>query len=83
MKTGGNRKFILGLIFLVGCFSVVLVSILSGTIKPTAGELAAMGATFGGIASGMLTVMWGNAQEHRATTGNYPPAAPTKPEGTP
>jgi len=60
MKTG-NRKVILAALYLAGCFGIAVLEVLN---KPDAGQLAALGGTFTGIAAGLGTFMWGNSKEH-------------------
>lgn len=59
----GSRKTILGAVFLIGCFVVAAMEVAN---KPDAGQIAALGATFTGIATGLAAFMWGNSKEHEA-----------------
>lgn len=65
----GNRKFFLGVVYLIGCFVVSTVAVWKGVVGWDAVGLAAL---FASIAPGLHSVMWANVHEHRAKSGNAP-----------
>jgi hypothetical protein len=58
----GMRKTLLGFAYLLVVGGVSALEIL----KHTPADLTGMGLLAGGLAAGLGTVMWGNAQEHKA-----------------
>ena len=65
MKIGG-RKFTLGLIYMLGCFSISIVAVLHGA---TGWDAAGVASLFVSTATGLGVVVWGNVQEHRTRNG--------------
>lgn len=67
----GIRKLVLGLAYLgvVGFLGYIEIT------KHTPADLTGMGMLAGGLAAGMGTVMWGNAQEHKAASSVAQPEA--------
>ena len=59
----GVRKFLLGIAYLATVGGLAALEI----YKHTPADLTGMGMLAAGLAAGMGTVMWGNAQEHRAS----------------
>lgn len=62
----GGRKFVLGVLYLLGCFGVSAGAIFTGATGWDAVGLASLPVA---IASGLWTIVWGNVQEHRARSG--------------
>lgn len=60
MKTNGYRKVFLGLVYLVGICGVTALEI----YKHTPPDLTGMALLAAGVATGLGTVIWGNAKEH-------------------
>lgn len=60
----GIRKLLLGLAYLgvVGALAALEIT------HHTPADLTGLGMLAGGLAAGMGTVMWGNAQEHKAAS---------------
>lgn len=61
----GMRKVIIGIFYLAGMFGLTAMDI----IKHTTTDYVGLGALASGLALGVGTVMWGNAQEHKAAEG--------------
>ena len=61
----GNRKTLIGLCYLAGMVSIAAIEI----YKHTPADLTGLGMFAGGVAVGVGTVMWGNAQEHKHANG--------------
>ena len=64
----GLRKFFLGIAYLAVIGGLAALEIL----KHQPADLTGMGMLAGGVAVGMGTVMWGNAQEHKANASKPP-----------
>ena len=63
MASEGNRKYRLGMVFLIGGFILMGVSLWmdrSGT------QIAALAGAIGSVSAGLFGIIWGNAQEHKA-----------------
>jgi hypothetical protein len=69
MQTGYRKVWIIS-VYMLGCFGITFLEILN---KPDAGAIAALGGTFLGIATGVGTFMWGNAQEHKHSNDQKTP----------
>jgi hypothetical protein len=62
----GHRKFILGMTYLVGVFSVSVVAVYG---ELTGWDAAGISSLFASAATGLGVIVWGNAQEHKHTNG--------------
>lgn len=51
-----SRKLWMGMVYLVGCFFLLYEGIDAGS------DLTGLGVAFGGIATGVAAVVWGNVQ---------------------
>ena len=59
----GNRKLVIALAFMAGAFGLSIVSVLEA--QPLSGVATVIAA----IGAGLVSVIWGNVQEHRAQNG--------------
>lgn len=68
MNFTGIRKLLLGMayLFVVGALTALEIW------KHSPADLTGMGVLAGGMAAGIGTVMWGNAQEHKAKAAQEP-----------
>lgn len=66
MNAIGGRKFTLGLLYLLGCFTVSAISVSKGVVGWDAAGVASL---FASAATGLGVIVWGNVQEHRANNG--------------
>lgn len=72
MNVKGIRKLLLGYAFLaVGGAMIILSLVLyRSTPENVAGIIAAVSASIVSLAGGVLSIVWGNAQEHKYSGGN-------------
>ena len=66
MKAIGGRKMLLGLIYLVGCFTISAMAVNKGVVGFDAAGVASL---FASIAVGLGVIVWGNVQSKLAQNG--------------
>jgi hypothetical protein len=57
----GMRKFVLGLVYLLGMFAMGAVALLTDKSGVQIGAVSSMAIT---LAGGLAAIVWGNAKEH-------------------
>jgi membrane protease YdiL (CAAX protease family) len=57
----GNRKLILGMLYLVVVFVIAVL-----VVVKKSGDLYGVSALAAGLASGVFSIVWGNAQEWKS-----------------
>ena len=62
----GNRKFILGMSYLIGCFVIIETAL---AFNADAGVIASVAGGCISIATGLGAVVYANVLEHRAKSG--------------
>ncbi len=66
MSAAGNRKFLLGALYVIGAIGCIESAILT---EAGAGVIAAVAGAAVSVSTGLGVIVWGNVQEHIAKNG--------------